>query len=567
MADLEKRLQAEEAQTGMHGPSPILGPDGQPARRQLSLKEMHELAEEIARPELIGTRVFWDQSAASGLTPQRLANLLRGSIRGDIRHYLELAEEMEERDPHYFSVLGTRKRALTQIKPSIEPASKNPEDVRIAAEVEALAAAPEFRDMLRDLVDAFGKGFSAVEILWTERDGKWVPGGYVWRDPKYFTFDYISRSELRLADFATIDGTALPPAKFIRHLPKLKSGIPIRSGLARVAAWSYCFKNFSIKDWASFLDVFGMPIRVGKYHPSATPEERRKLLQAVASIAVDAAAIIPESMMIEFNEAKSTGQVTFEGMARYCDEQVSKAVIGQTMTTDGHAGGLAQAKVHNQVRIDIMDDDADQLSATINRDLVAWYVRFNYGDKVKPPVLVFPVAAPEDIAVLSDALGVLVPMGLKVSQQHVREKIGVREPMDGEDLLMAPQAPAPKDPNVISEASKSALNRSQDAICPCGCGRPLARTALNAEAVSPASEPDVIDRIGADEAAEWEAQLSPIVQAVLNAVENSSSYEEFSAALDGLAAEIDVDPLARRLVVAAMKARGFGDGSGPQGRL
>lgn len=562
----DKSLQAEEDRTGMHGPSPILGPDGQPARRELSLKEKHELAEEIARPELIGARVFWDQSAVAGLTPQRLATLLRGSIRGDTRLYLELAEEMEERDPHYFSVLGTRKRALTQIKPSVESASKSAQDAAIAAEVEALLTTPEFRDMLRDLVDAFGKGFSAVEILWTERDGKWIPGGYIWRDPKYFTFDYISRSELRLAEIGTIDGVALPPAKFLVHKPKLKSGIPIRSGLARMAAWSYCFKNFSIKDWASFLDVFGMPIRVGKYHPSATPEERRKLLQAVASIAVDAAAIIPESMAIEFNEAKSSGQVTFEGMARYCDEQISKAVLGQTMTTDGHAGGLAQAKVHNQVRTDIMDDDADQLSATINRDLVAWYVRFNYGDKVKPPIVVFPVAAPEDIAVLSDALGVLVPMGLKVSQQHVREKIGVREPMDGEDVLTPPQGAAPKDPNVINDASKSALNFSQGA-CPCGCGRPLQRTAFNAEKLSPASEPDVIDQIGADEAAEWEEQLSPIVAAIRKAAQGASSYEDFAAALDRLAASLDIGPLADRLMISAMKARGFGLGSGPNGRL
>jgi phage gp29-like protein len=555
-----KDMIADQDHAGMHGPSPILGPDGLPAQRSLSLKEKQELAEEVAHPELIGTRIFWDPSVASGLTPQKLAQLLRGSIRGDVRYYLELAEEMEERDPHYFSVLGTRKRALTQIKPSVEPASKSPQDAAIAAEVEALAAEPAFRDMLRDLVDAFGKGFSCVEILWAERAGKWVPGGYIWRDPKYFTFDYISRSELRLADFTTIDGVALPPAKFIRHLPKLKSGIPIRAGLARIAAWSYCFKNYSIKDWAAFLDVFGMPIRVGKYHPSATPEERRKLLQAVASIAVDAAAIIPESMMIEFIEAKSTGQVTFEGMARYCDEQVSKAVLGQTMSTDGHAGGLAQAKVHNQVRIDIMDDDADQLSATLNRDLVEWYVRLNYGDSTKAPRLVFPVAEPEDIAVLAGALAALVPLGLKVSQQHVREKIGVREPMEGEECLTPPVAPAPKDPNVINDASKSALNRSHAPGCPCGCG-----LSLNAE--SAATEPDVIDRIGADEADDWEPQLSPFIGAIRKAAAKASSYEEFIAALDELAATFDMTPLARRLMISAMKARGFGEGSGPNGRL
>jgi phage gp29-like protein len=156
----------------------------------------------------------------------------------------------------------------------------------------------------------------------------------------------------------------------------------------------------------------------------------------------------------------------------------------------------------------------------------------------------------------------------------VREKIGVREPMEGEECLTPPVAAAPKDPNVINDASKSALNLQHSPSkggrlstpyapgCPCGCGKGLA---LNAEGIE--TEPDVIDRIGADEAAEWEPQLSPLVEAILDAAAKASSYEEFSAALDALAADLDVDPLAKRLAASAMKARGFGNGSGPNGRL
>lgn len=555
--------EAQENETGMHGPSPILGPDGQPARRQLSLQEKRDLSQEVARPELIGMRTFWDQSAASGLTPERLAQLLRGSIRGDTRSYLELAEEMEERDNHYGSVLGTRKRSLSRIRPSVEGKGCDKAVVDFVAEQ---VEKPIFRDMLRDLVDAFGKGFSAIEIVWGENGGRWIPQGYLWRDPKYFTFDYISRSELRLAELTMIDGSVLPPAKFIVHRPKLKSGIAIRAGLARMVAWGYLFKNFSLKDWQVFLDVFGMPIRVGKYHPAATPEERRKLLTAVASIAVDAAAIIPESMSIEFIEAKANGGAPFEAMCRYIDEQTSKIVLGQTMSTDGHAGGLAQAKVHNQVRIDIMEDDADQLSATINRDLVAWLVELNFGNKAKKPQLVFPVAEPEDVAVLSDALSKLVPLGLKVAQAEIREKIGVREPDVGEDILQAPTAAPKADPSnpVTSGLERDAsLNAARAGLCPCGCGQPLTLTALNASA----TEPDVVDQIGAEEAAEWESQLSPIVAAIRKAAQESSSFEEFSAALDRLAATLDIGPLADRLMISAMKARGFGLGAGPNGRL
>ena len=57
---------------------------------------------------------------------------------------------------------------------------------------------------------------------------------------------------------------------------------------------------------------------------------------------------------------------------------MSKVVLGQTMT-DENGGSLAQAMVHNQIRIDILQDDARQLANTINRDLIAPFVALNFG--------------------------------------------------------------------------------------------------------------------------------------------------------------------------------------------
>ena len=155
---------------------------------------------------------------------------------------------MEERDPHYLSVLGTRKRALSQLSPSVE--DDKGVDKKVAEAVRDLVEAPCFTEMLVDLCDAFGKGFSCVELVWDEDGGKWKPA-YVWRDPKYFTFDYNSRQEVRLQRLGTLDGDALETGKWIVHTPNIKSGIPIRGGFARIAAWVYLFKNYSLKDWAS----------------------------------------------------------------------------------------------------------------------------------------------------------------------------------------------------------------------------------------------------------------------------------------------------------------------------
>lgn len=546
-------LEAQEDQTGMHGPSPILGPDGQPLRRSIAPSDRRRLAEEDARPELAGVRSFWTQSIASGLTPERLANILETAKRGDHRLYLELAEEMEERDDHYYSVLSTRRLALTGIAVSIdEEASEDvPENIREA--VEHLFD-DEFPDVVEDLMDALGKGYSCVEMLWGEQDGLWKPN-FVWRDPKYFTFDFVSRSELRLARLGTIDGDALQPAKWITHVPKLKSGVPIRGGFGRMAAWSFIFKNYSIKDWAAFLDIYGMPIRLGKYNPGATPEERRKLLQAVMNIASDAAAIIPETMAIELLESKGASAGTrtpFEGLGRYLDEQMSKRILGQTMTADS-GGSLAQAKVHNQVRIDILRADARQLAKTINRDLVHWFVKLNFGDDAPVPRVAFPVAEPEDIAVLSTAVAQLVPQGLKVKQSEVREKLGLSEPDEDDDLLVPPgktDAPAPgektkPDPNTKRLVNDASLN----AACP-HCGG----VHLNAAAVD-----DPAGDLVAAAADDYEPVMGPVEAAILKALAESSDFESLKAKLVGLIGTLDTSKLADRIAIAQMKARGLGD--------
>ncbi len=65
----------------------------------------------------------------------------------------------------------------------------------------------------------------------------------------------------------------LIPHKFVVHRHKTKSGLTIRSGIARVACWAWMFKAFTVKDWAIFVQNYGQPIRVGKYglgQPSLT---------------------------------------------------------------------------------------------------------------------------------------------------------------------------------------------------------------------------------------------------------------------------------------------------------
>lgn len=515
--------------------SRILGPDGEPI-------EMAMLDEEMAAGGLTSVRQVWVDSIARGLTPARLTSILERAARGDADDYLTLAEEMEERDPHYASVLSTRKRAVSSLPVAVESASDSSEDKRNAEFVEAIVQRPEFPHLVEDLLDGLGKGYSAVEIIWA-RGAQWTPASFEHRDPRWFRWDEETGRELRLRDQTNpAFGIPLPAFKFIVHKPRIKTGLQVRSGLARLCAFSWLCKAYAMKDWLAFAEVFGLPFRLGRYGPSASREDVSVLKRAVAAIGSDAAAVLPESMKIEFINApqSSGGNDLFRILSDWLDRQMSKAVLGQTSTSDAQSAGLGsnQANVHNDVRADIQAADVRDLAATLNRDLVRAALNLNFGPQNAYPRIAFHIAEPEDLAELASAMEKLVPLRLEVEQSVIRDKFGLPEPAKGAKLLAA-SAPVPVPGN---NPENPALNR---------------RLALNR--AGSGQRVDELDRLSAAGLSDWQEQLDPIMTAVQELADSSETADEFLARLPNVLRTVDPEKLIRALAMSALKARGLGD--------
>ncbi|MDQ2084525.1 DUF935 domain-containing protein [Xanthobacteraceae bacterium Astr-EGSB] len=437
---------------------PILyGPDGQPIRREV-------LTVEIAGPTITGVRSPITGYPGDGLNPRRLASLLREADEGEPLRYLELAEQIEERDLHYAGVLGTRKRSVAQLDIQVDAASDDPLHVQQADMIRDWLTRDELEDELFNMLDAIGKGWSFTEIVWDTSTGQWWPKRLEWRDPRWFRpARHDGTTPLLRGDTGD---TPLPPFKFICAVIRAKSGLPIRSGLARLAAWNWMFKAFTQRDWAIFTQTFGQPVRVGKYPSGATSKDKDTLMRAVANIAGDCAAIIPESMLLEFIESKNVGQGSdlYEKRADWLDRQVSKAVLGQTATTDAVTGGLGSGKEHRQVQEDIERADAKALAAIINRDLVRAWIDLEFGPQQKYPRLRIGRNEEVDIAKMSDSLAKLVPVGLKVQMSEVRDRLGYSDPEPGAELLVPPSvAPAAPPAAPALQAARQAA-RARDAI-------------------------------------------------------------------------------------------------------
>ena len=87
--------------------------------------------------------------------------------------------------------------------------------------------------------------------------------------------------------------------------------------------------------------------------------------------------------------------------------------------------------------------DAKQLAQTLNRDLVKTVIDINYGPQKAYPRIVIALPEEDDLALLADNLAKLVPLGLQVSAQEVRQKLGLSTPDKEAEILQAPNQPIP----------------------------------------------------------------------------------------------------------------------------
>lgn len=518
------------------------------------------LSSEIAAASTMSARSISTGRPADGLTPQRLAAILRGAEDGNIIDYLELAEAIEERYLHYLSVLGTRKRQVSQLPITVEAASDDKVDQAKAQMIRNFLKRDTVEAELFDILDAVGKGVSFTEVIWNTRASPWLPNALHWRDPRWFEFDRVDGKTplLRGAGAPQL----LPPSKFIFHVHSAKSGLPIRGGLARPVAWAYLFQTFALKDWVAFAEVYGFPIRVGKYEAGATEDQIRTLMRAVANVSQDAAAVFPSSMQMEFIASNSTGSADlYQKLCEYLDKQVSKAVLGQTATTDSEGGGLGgSGKEHNDVRGDIERADAKALAATLNRDLVKPIIDFNFGvptdgGGLYPQINIGREEA-EDLKLLLDGISTFVSMGGRVGATVVADKLGIPDPQPGEQLLVpaanngATGAPGtPGGPVVPKNGATGFLGPLKTSYGANG----VATAATDPHTGHAKDDIDQLVQVLADEG--WEAALGPMVEPLRAAIEGAGSYDEAIAALVPALAQMDSAALAERLERAAFAVR------------
>lgn len=510
--------------------SRILGPDGQPIA-------MPDLAEPQTA-HLTHLQRALQSHPTRGLTPSRLAQILDAAEGGDMTAQFELFEDMEEKDGHIASEMNKRRRACI-LDWQVVPPEKSPsaQEVRAAAQLdELLQEIPDFEDVLFDATDAIGKGFACLEIEWHRVERMWLPKSITHRPQGWFNLHRGYQQQLRLRSDRTVDGVPgepLTPFGWVTHVHKAKSGYLERSALFRQLVWTYLFKNYSVGDLAEFLEIYGIPLRIGKYPASANEKEKATLLRALAGIGHNAAGIIPEGMLIEFQNAATGDPKAFELMIGWCERNQSKVILGGTLTSgaDGAASTNALGNIHNEVRKDLRDADVRQLNTTLTRDLVYATAALNglapHGLR-RSPQFQLNAQESEDLTAYADALPKLVSIGLRPTVKWAHEKLGIPMPQEGEPVLGA-AADAP--------GAVAALTAASAAVA-----TPTTPPATIADAMRPQLA-DAVERASAP----WIAQIRALV-------ESAASLQDIRDGLEQLLPDMTLDQYAQAMAEALAAA-------------
>lgn len=485
-----------------------------------------DLKTEIASPSHVGLRSVWQWRPLASLTPAQVADILRRAAMGDAHDFLLAADDIREKDLHYRAVLQTRTLAVAGLPIEIAPNDESGTAKRAAELVREALSAIDVPALVAHLMDAIAKGYSVAEIIWDTSGSVWYPREILPREAHWFVFDRDTGRILRLVD-GSAEGQEVPPYRLIVHYPPLTAGIPLLGGLARSALWAWVFKSYALRDWARFVELFGQPIRLGKYHQGASPDDVAVLKQAAFSLGSDAAAVIPQEMVLELVEsgAKSASADLYHRLIEYLDRQVSKAVLGQTMTTDD-GSSLAQAKVHAEVRADILRADAQAIAATLTRDLITPIVRLNLGEGAPLPVLRLMVEEPEDMSALAEQIVKLTKAGMPIPHAWVRERFGIPEAAEGEAVL-GEEKPG------VGETTLAPQSR--------------------------AVQEDALDELVDEVMADWQAQLAPAADSLQELLDEAAARGATAAEVMDILAQhlpgMPIDALVERLARAQFAAR------------
>jgi phage gp29-like protein len=242
--------------------------------------------------------------------------------------------------------------------------------------------------------------------------------------------------------------------------------------LIRSLAIPYMFRQFGIRDWARFSEVYGTPTRAAYVPEWADAAQRETFITQLQNLGNEPVLelLVREGVEKGFDfkivqaMASDGGVGGFNKMLEYVDGSIAIVLLGQNLTTQsGRVGSNALGKIHQNVKEDYIKRWAQAIEEYVHNEFAVPWAIYNFGDASLAPYLRINADPPEDlksksevIVNISQALVNLTQVqGADVDANAVLDEFNI--PRIGADddkvdetpqpVTPRPAAAPPKDPN------------------------------------------------------------------------------------------------------------------------
>ena len=224
-------------------------------------------------------------------------------------------------------------------------------------------------------------------------------------------------------------------------------GRPLDYGLLLKAAPFAIYKRGGFGDYAQWIELFGMPQRIGKYN-TYDPASRALLEEAFKNAGSAPYLIIPKESDIETREGSSGSGASYDEFRKACNEEMLITILGQTLTTvQGERGARSLGEVHMEVEQNKHKGDVRFVERVLNERVIPMLEargfnlqggRFMFPKEAEPLTVADIVNLSEiiqiPVAFVHDKYGIPMPKdGEQIARKQTQEVIEVIEEKDPED--------------------------------------------------------------------------------------------------------------------------------------
>jgi phage gp29-like protein len=411
-------------------------------------------------------------SILSYITADRVASILRAAEGGNMADMWTLYRDLVSSHSHLLTEVGKRILAVVGQRRVITPADpKSPPDQAASDFVrDALDACPGITKSLAHLLSSFVYPVSVAEKVYRPGDGRrYHLAGLV--PVPHRLLDYRD-GRLRILDTDPSTGKTLStahdpdPARYLIHRGSLLDLPDTFGGPFRSILWWCMLSLLDRTWWARFLERYGAPFLLGRYN--ADDDQSRTVLESAFSFATRIGGlVVTKDTEVEIKEASaSSSGEAYEKFLSICNREVSKLILGQTLSSEAQTTGLGSgtATIQEQVRQDIRDYDASTLGETLRDQLFTQLCAIN-GLRGSPPAISWGGMTVAETKAQADLLTSLATAGLELADDGISELSGAANlklqrkaapPTFGLNALSA----APFDPLSTQQAAADQIARS-----------------------------------------------------------------------------------------------------------